>query len=65
VESFLLVFAGIMSHGAVTFDLGTVTLNLKFPSTLYLPNELRFFIGICWDDVLGDEGVSCGGIMVL
>jgi hypothetical protein len=35
------------NRGDVTFDLGAVILNLKFPFTLYLLNKCRFWIGIC------------------
>jgi hypothetical protein len=40
------------NHGAVTLELCAVTLNLKFPSVLYLLNEWRFVIGICRDNEL-------------
>jgi hypothetical protein len=46
--------------GDVIFYLGAVTLNLKFPSALYVLNECRF-----WYCVLGDKGVSHSGIVAL
>jgi hypothetical protein len=52
------------NHGDVTFDIGPVTLNLKFPSALYdRLNESRFRIGICRDYDLRDKGVSRQGFM--
>jgi hypothetical protein len=34
----------LWNRGVVTFELGAVTLNLKLPSALYLPNECRFWM---------------------
>jgi hypothetical protein len=52
----------------VTFDLGPVTFHPEIAFRSVFPeNECRFYIGIgiCRDDVFGDKGMSCGGIVVM
>jgi hypothetical protein len=54
-----------MSCIASNISWGMLYVFQALPLCISIQNEWRFVIGIYRDDVLGDKGVSCGGIVVM